>query len=199
VTGYWFLDLAGEYTPPPALLDFLAAGDPPVSIGFGSMVDHEKEEMTRLIVQALDQARQRAVLLGGWAELGFGQLPDNIFPLDFAPHDWLFPRMAAVVHHGGAGTTAAGLRAGVPNVIVPFFADQFFWGWRVAQLGAGPQPIPRKELSAQKLVGAIRQAVGDAGMCARARVLGEQVRAEDGIAQAVELVENYPREKMMVI
>ena len=105
------------------------------------------------------------------------------------PHSWLFPQMAAAVHHGGAGTTAAGLRAGVPSIIVPFFGDQPFWGVRVANLGVGPTPIPKKRLSAERLAQAITQAVSDQGMRQRAARLGQRIRAEDGVAKAVSIIE----------
>jgi sterol 3beta-glucosyltransferase len=118
-------------------------------------------------------------------------VPDSVFLLDEAPHDWLFPQMAAVVHHGGAGTTAAGLRAGKPTVICPFFADQPFWGRRVAVLGAGPQPIPQRRLTAEALGAAIAAAVGERSMRERAQALGEAIRAEDGVGAAVRAVEAY--------
>jgi sterol 3beta-glucosyltransferase len=191
ITGYWFLDGAQDYEPPAELADFLESGLPPVYVGFGSMVDHEREDMTRLVVEALGQAGQRAILLSGWSDLGSAVLPDFILRIDFVPHDWLFPRVAAVVHHGGAGTTAAGLRAGIPNVVVPFFADQPFWGWRVHNLGVGPKWIPRKKLTAEKLAAAIHQAVNDSTMIQRAEELGKRIRAEDGVRTAVQLVEQF--------
>jgi sterol 3beta-glucosyltransferase len=102
------------------------------------------------------------------------------------PHDWLFPQIAAVVHHGGSGTTAAGLRAGVPSVVIPFFGDQPFWGRCVAELGVGPSPISLKRLTVERLAGAIRAAIGDERMQARAAALSRQIRAEDGVTRAVE-------------
>ena len=191
IAGYWFLDGAQKYEVPTELAHFLESGPLPVYVGFGSMVDHEREAMTRLVVEALGGAGQRAILLGGWSELGSGHLPDTIQRVDFVPHDWLFPRVAAVVHHGGAGTTAAGLRAGVPTVVVPFFGDQPFWGWRVRELGVGPKWIPRKKLSAGKLAAAIQQAVNDPAMIQRAEELGHRIRAEDGIRAGVQLVEHF--------
>ena len=127
-------------------------------------------------------------MLSGWGGLRTGNLPDTIFMLDSIPFSWLFPRVAAVVHHGGAGTIAAGLRAGVPSIIVPFFADQPYWGQRVADLGVGPVPIPRKKLTADRLAQAIQTAVTDQAMRQRAADLGAKIRAEDGVARAVEVV-----------
>jgi UDP:flavonoid glycosyltransferase YjiC (YdhE family) len=116
-------------------------------------------------------------------------LPDSVFVVDSVPHAWLFPRVAAVVHHGGAGTTAAGLRAGVPTVIIPFFGDQPFWGARIAELGVGPDPIPRKKLTAERLAQAIRDAVEGEEMRQRAAHLGKSIRSEDGVANAVEIIQ----------
>jgi UDP:flavonoid glycosyltransferase YjiC (YdhE family) len=191
VAGYWFLDQAEGYNPPLELVDFLESGSPPVYVGFGSMVEHEEKEITRLIVEAVGQADCRTILLGGWSELGGGELPDNILRIDYAPHEWLFPKMAAVVHHGGAGTTAAGFRAGVPTVVVPFFGDQFFWGWRTAELGVGPDAISRKKLTAERLANAIKAAVSDGSMRQRAAALGEKISTEDGVGRAVEFIEEY--------
>jgi UDP:flavonoid glycosyltransferase YjiC (YdhE family) len=194
ITGYWFLDTEAGYRPETALLDFLADGPPPVSVGFGSMVEHEAEAINQLVIDALRETGQRGILLGGWSELGSGDLPGSIFRVDALPHDWLFPRVAAVVHHGGAGTTAAGLRAGVPGVVVPSFGDQFFWGWRVGELGAGPKPISRNRLTAAKLADAIQQAVGDEAIRRKAAQLGRQIRAEDGVGTAVRLIEAFARQ-----
>lgn len=193
LTGYWFLDTATSYQPEPALLEFLAQGSPPVYVGFGSMVDHEREAISQIVIEALRESGQRGILLGGWGDLGAGHLPQSILRVDGVPHDWLFPRVAAVVHHGGAGTTAAGLRAGVPSVIVPSFGDQFFWGWRVQQLGAGPKAIPRTKLTAAGLAAAIQQAVSDRGMRTKAAELGKKIRAEDGVGTAASLVEAFAR------
>jgi sterol 3beta-glucosyltransferase len=193
VTGYWFLDEAQDWTPPTALTDFLESGPSPVFIGFGSMSNRNPQEATDLVVKALKRIDQRAILLSGWGGLQKTELPDSIFMIDSIPHAWLFPRLAAVVHHGGAGTTAAGLRAGVPSVIVPFFGDQPFWGRRVAELGVGPAPIPRKKLTAERLARAIQAAVTDEEMRQRAARLGAQIRAEDGIAGAVAVVQHIER------
>lgn len=188
LTGYWFLEAEEAWTPPPALRAFLEAGPPPVYIGFGSMSDRHPEETAALVLAAVTRAGQRAVLMVGWGGMRAEDLPASVYMLDAAPHDWLFPRMTAVVHHGGAGTTAAGLRAGVPSLIVPYFGDQPYWGRRVAALGVGPAPIPRKRLTVEKLTAAIETAATDATMRRRAADLGAVIRAEDGVARAAQVL-----------
>ncbi len=191
VTGYWFLDELQTWQPPADLLDFLAAGPPPVYVGFGSMSPRDPAMATEMVVEALQLAGQRGILLSGWAGLNKADLPDSIFQIDAAPHDWLFPKMAAVVHHGGAGTTAAGLRAGVPTVTTPFFSDQPFWGQRVRDLGVGPAPLPQKRMTAKRLAATMRRAVTDPGMRQRAAAIGAAIRQEDGVATAVSYIRNY--------
>jgi UDP:flavonoid glycosyltransferase YjiC (YdhE family) len=188
VVGYWFLDPPSGWTPPLALLDFVAAGPPPVYVGFGSMSSRNPQATAKLVLDALGAAGQRAVLLAGWSGLRPADLPDSVLMVDSVPFAWLFPRMAAVVHHGGAGTTGAGLRAGVPSIVVPFFGDQPYWGRRVAELGVGPAPIPRKRLTVEVLAGAIDRAVTDPVLRRRAAELGTKIRAEDGVARAVAVV-----------
>lgn len=190
VTGYLFDD-DPDWTPPQALSDFLAAGEPPVYIGFGSMPDGKPQATTRTILEAVKQSGQRAVILTGWAGLGADDVPTNIHILKYAPHSWLFPRMAAVVHHGGAGTTAAGVRAGVPTVIVPHNADQPYWGRIVQQLGVGAAPIPRGKLNVENLTQAIQTLMTDSTMREHARVLGEKIRQEDGLATALKWTERF--------
>ncbi len=190
VTGYWFLDDGEDWTPPPALIDFLEAGPAPIYIGFGSMSSRKPEETAELVIAALQLANQRAILLSGWSGLQKTDLPDTVFMIDSVPHSWLFPMVAAVVHHGGAGTTAAGLRAGVPSVVVPFFGDQPFWGGRVASLGVGPTPVPRGKLTAERLASAIQEAVTNKAMRQRAAALGAKIQTEDGLARAVEIVQH---------
>jgi len=189
VTGYWFLDPPDDWSPPPDLLNFLQAGPPPVFIGFGSMGSRDPAGTTDLVVQALSRTQQRAVLLSGWGGLQKTALPASMFMVDTIPLLWLFSRVAAVVHHGGVGTTASGLRAGVPSIVVPFNTEQAFWGQRVYNLGVGPAPIPRSKLTVDRLAQAIQEAVTDTCMRQRAAGLGSEIRAEDGVANAVEIIE----------
>ncbi len=187
--GYLFLDDDANWQPPPELQAFLDAGDPPICIGFGSMIGRNPENITRLLIEAVVDSGQRAVFLSGWAGLAALNPPDTVFQLEAAPHSWLYPRMAAVVHHGGAGTTAAGIRAGVPSVIVPHMVDQPFWGGRLCQLGASPRPIPRHKLTATRLASAMRSVVSEPAIRAKAKQLGELVRGEDGVKTAVATIQ----------
>jgi sterol 3beta-glucosyltransferase len=195
LTGYWFLEAASDWTPPLSLMKFLEAGKPPVYIGFGSMGSRNPEATANLVLQAVEKTGQRAILMSGWGGLQAENVPDSVYLVDSVPHDWLFPRMAAVVHHGGAGTTAAGLRAGVPTVIIPFFGDQGFWGQRVKTLGVGTAPIPRKKLTVEKLAQAIQMAVSDPVMRQQAASLGAKIRNEDGIAKIAAIIHEIDNRK----
>ena len=189
ITGYWFLPAPNDWQPPTDLLEFLDKGPPPVYLGYGSINLGDSENKTRLILRALELTGQRGVVLTGWGGLTHLSAPPNIFFVDNVPHDWLFPRMAAVVHHGGAGTTGAAFRAGMPNIITPIGGDQYAWAERVVQLGVGPQALGIKRLTAEKLVQAIDTAINDSALRARAAALGERIRAENGIAKAVAVIE----------
>jgi UDP:flavonoid glycosyltransferase YjiC (YdhE family) len=190
VTGFLFDD-DPEWSPPPDLVAFLAAGEAPVYVGFGSMPDANPAATTRTILDAVRRAGKRAVILTGWAGLGADAVPEDVHILKYAPHHWLYPQMAAVVHHGGSGTTASGLRAGVPSVVVPHVGDQGFWGRTVKNLGVGTQAIPRKKLTVDNLAAAITEATTNHTLRANARTIGEKVRAEDGLAEAVKWVERW--------
>lgn len=191
ITGYWFQDSQSVWQPSVELENFLAQGEPPVYVGFGSMAGREPERLTALVLEALSKSGQRGVLATGWGGLNAVNAPKNIFVLDSAPHGWLFPRMLAVVHHGGAGTTAEGLRAGVPSVIVPFIVDQRFWGERLYEIGVGVKPMPAKGLTADKLAESIHRAASAAQIRQRAESLGKMIRSEDGIGNAVKIVTQY--------
>lgn len=191
VSGYWFLDHPAEWQPPAGLVNFIQAGKPPIYVGFGSMNSHEAKELTQLVIEAVTLAKERAVFATGWGSLADVTLPDTIYKVDSIPHDWLFPQMAAAVHHGGAGTTAATLRAGIPSLIIPHIMDQPFWGQRVFDLGVGPRPLPRKKVTAERLAKAIAMTRNDKDMKRRARTLAKQICAENGVARAVELMSSY--------
>jgi hypothetical protein len=173
--------LASSYTPEPDLAAFLAAGPPPVYIGFGSIVVEDPNGMTKLIFEAVKKSGVRALVSKGWGGLGADDLgiPEGVFMLGNVPHDWLFKHVSCVVHHGGAGTTSAGIALGKPTVVVPFFGDQPFWGAMVAQAGAGPAPIPFKQLTADKLAVAIQEALQPA-VLERAKEMGEKISQENG-------------------
>jgi sterol 3beta-glucosyltransferase len=188
LTGWWHPD-DPQWQPPPDLQRFIEAGSPPVFIGFGSMLVSNPSLITALIVEAVRLSGQRAILHAGWAGLG-GALPTEIFPINYAPYGWLFPRMAAVVHHGGSGTTGLGFRSGIPSIIVPFGFDQYYWGARAAEMGVGPKPVPYRHLTAERLASTIHVAVSDKGIRDRAADLGRRLIAENGVQRAVEIIQN---------
>jgi UDP:flavonoid glycosyltransferase YjiC (YdhE family) len=185
VTGYWFFDQT-QWRPSDALNEFLASGPKPVYIGFGSMVSRDARAFTQTLLDAVRKSGRRAVLATGWGGLDGDEGPqdDQIFFLRHAPHDQLLPLMSAAVHHGGAGTTAAAVRAGIPSVVVPFFGDQPFWASCLNHRGVAPLALERRSLTADALASAVA-ATQQATMIQKAAVLGQAVRAEDGIGEAV--------------
>ncbi|MCL4264022.1 MAG: glycosyltransferase [Anaerolineae bacterium] len=185
VTGYWFLDAPANWQPDPELVRFLQEGSAPVYIGFGSMFMGGGKRKTEIALEALRVAGQRGILATGWGGLTGDNTSKEIFVLDSVPHDWLFPKVAAIVHHGGAGTTGAALRASKPQIICPFVGDQFFWGRRMADLGVSPRPIPQIKLTAERLAEAIIDAVTNTNLQQRALSIGDTIRAENGIECAV--------------
>jgi UDP:flavonoid glycosyltransferase YjiC (YdhE family) len=187
ITGYWFPEDPG-WQPPAALKEFLDDGPPPVFIGFGSMPVQDPARLTGTILKALEQTDQRAILHTGWAGLGTSRLPDSVYALEYAPYDWLFPKMALVIHHGGSGTTGFGLRAGVPSCAIGLGFDQIFWGKRIAALGAGPDPIHLKKLTSERLVKVIQQGVYNENMRNHAMQIGRSLRKEQGISKAVQTI-----------
>jgi sterol 3beta-glucosyltransferase len=194
VTGYWFLDAAPGWRPPDELVHFLDNGPKPVYIGFGSMSDKNPERQARTALRALEASGQRGIISTGWGGIARLETTADVLFVDDIPHSWLFPRTAAVVHHGGAGTAAAGFRAGVPSLIAPFAADQYAWAVRAVNLGVGPRMPDAKGLTPDKLARAICAAVNDPAIRARAAAVGENIRAEDGVARAVETIEHHAEE-----
>ena len=181
---------AHAYQPPQALLGFLAAGEAPIYVGFGSVVAEDPVGLTRTIFTALDRAGARGIVSSGWAHLGGEKPPPNVYVIGDTPHDWLFAHCRAVCHHGGAGTTSAGLRAGLPTVVVPFFGDQFFWGRIVADAGAGPEPIAIRRLDSEQLTAAF-DACRRPQIRERASELGARLRATDGVELTVQSIERH--------
>lgn len=189
VTGYWIFDEGRDYQPPEELKEFLAAGDPPVAIGFGSIVGRNPKQLTQEVVAALERAGQRGILIAGWGGLKDIKLPKTVLKVKTVPYDWLLPRVAAMVHHGGSGSSAAAMRAGIPSMAVPFGYDQPLWGQRIADLGVGVAPLPIKKLTTDRLAKAISRLARDGAMRERAQRLGEKLRAEDGVGRAVAALE----------
>jgi sterol 3beta-glucosyltransferase len=190
MTGYWYLDQP-DFQPSEPLVNFLDAGEPPVYIGFGSMAERDTTELTEIVLGALAKSNQRGLLLSGWGGLQQTDLPDTVLKVDSAPHDWLLPRMKAVIHHGGAGTTAAAFRSGQPSMAVPFFGDQPFWGNRIERLGVGAKALPRLELSIDSLSDRLKQLTRDDRLKANAQQLGDRIHLENGTQKAVQIIENY--------
>ncbi|KAH0684796.1 hypothetical protein KY290_023498 [Solanum tuberosum] len=186
IVGYCVLNLGSNYQPPEDFIKWIQNGPKPVYIGFGSMPLEDAIKTTDIILEALRNTGQRGILDRGWGDLGtFQEIPEDVFLVAEYPHDWLFPQCAAVVHHGGAGTTAAGLRAGCPTTIVPFFGDQFFWGDRIHQKGLGPAPIPIEQLSVEGLSDAITFML-QPDVKSRVMELAVLLENEDGVAGAVD-------------
>lgn len=193
IAGYWFLPqvtLNGSaWEPPKELLEFLKAGPPPVYFGFGSMAGTDPAKLSQIILSAVEKAGVRAIIATGWGGIANVKKSETIHVLESVPHEWLLPQMAAVVHHGGAGTTAAGLRAACPTIICPYGLDQPFWGRRVTDLGIGVEPIPQKKLTDVLLANAIKSVVSDESYRASASKVAELMKTEDGIANAVKTIE----------
>ncbi|KAF9694720.1 hypothetical protein EKO04_007312 [Ascochyta lentis] len=185
ITGFSFLKAGSNYTPPEDLADFLAKGPPPVYIGFGSIVVDDPVGLTKLIFEAVKLAGVRAIVSKGWGGVGAGEVPDGVYLIGNCPHDWLFQRVSCVVHHGGAGTTAAGIALGKPTVVVPFFGDQPFWGQMIAKAGAGPMPVPFKKMTAQSLAESITFALKDEVKVA-VQKMAASIAEEDGSGGTVQ-------------
>ncbi|GIE32776.1 glycosyl transferase [Actinoplanes italicus] len=182
--GYWWPAPEPDFKPGSELAGFLASGPPPIYVGFGSLPATDRAALSSLVGAAIREAGVRAVVHGGWG--GLTVAGDDVLAVEDVPHSWLFPRMAAVVHHAGAGTAAAGLRAGVPSVPVPFMVDQPFWAGRLHRLGVTPGPIPMRRLTAGRLAAALTQAIGDPVYRQRATEIAALLAREDGAAGVVQ-------------
>jgi UDP:flavonoid glycosyltransferase YjiC (YdhE family) len=192
-TGYWFARLQKDWEPPRPLLDFLSCGDKPLAVSLGVMGLSGKRarEGAQIILRALKRTGVRAVIQG-WDDVRSGlEMDKSVYYAGALPHSWLFDQVSMVIHHGGFGTTAATLRAGVPGLVVPHVIDQFYWGQRVSQLGVGPDFIPRGNLNVKNLSDAILRAKSDVRICEKARQLGSEIRVEpDGVTAAVRVIQN---------
>jgi sterol 3beta-glucosyltransferase len=191
ITGYWFLNRSTSFQASADLDRFIKAGYPPIYIGFGSISDRNRINAVRLAIDAAVQNRQRVIVECDSATLGDTSLSSTVFRLDpgVVPHVWLFPKMSALIHHGGASTTGEGLRAGKPSMVIyQKFTDYYFWAQRVAELGVGPAPIGLENLTVKGLASAIETMMTDRQMQERAAQLGQEIRAEDGVAQAIAMI-----------
>ncbi|MCW5115999.1 glycosyltransferase [Burkholderia cenocepacia] len=187
--GQWRVD-ARAWTPPPELSAFLDAGEPPVYIGFGSMAGFDRAALAAALTQAL--AGRRALFYPGWSGIDASLLPAHIRVIGDTPHDWLFPRVAMAMHHGGSGTTHSAARAGIPSVVVPFAGDQFFWANRLQRLGVADAPVAGRRVEAAALARAI--AFAERGETkARAAALGTRIAQEEGLQRAVSAIERWAR------
>lgn len=189
VTGFLRLPPHPDWRPTAALQAFLEAGPPPVYVGFGSMAGRDPGRRSAEVLEGLRLAGLRAVINRGWGGLRPTDVSAQVFVLDDAPHDWLFPRMAAVVHHGGAGTTAAGLLAGRPTLVCPFFGDQPFWGRLLHARGLGPAPLAQRALDARALADRLTQMLDAPTMTRACADMAAQLQQEDGNQQAVRALE----------
>ncbi|MDI9698086.1 glycosyltransferase [Burkholderia cenocepacia] len=187
--GQWRID-ARAWTPPPELSAFLDAGEPPVYIGFGSMAGFDRAALAAALTQAL--AGRRALFYPGWSGIDASLLPAHVRVIGDTPHDWLFPRVAMAMHHGGSGTTHSAARAGIPSVVVPFAGDQFFWANRLQRLGVADAPVAGRRVEAAALARAIAFAErGETKECAAA--LGTRIAQEEGLQRAVSAIERWAR------
>ncbi|WP_286904031.1 glycosyltransferase [Clostridium sp. UBA1652] len=189
ITGFWIKELDKEWRPDENLKRFLAEGSKPMYIGFGSTVGGDFNRIIKVVLESLKITGQRAIISAGWRNLKYVDFPSNVIQVENVPHEWLFPKMLAVSHHGGAGTTAAGVRSGVPSIIIPFGGDQPYWGERVYEMGVGTKPIWCKKLSVENYTKAIRDVLNNQKMRNRASEIGEVLKSENGVQNAVTLIE----------
>ena len=194
-TGTWFFDEV-DYKVPSSLQQFLDAGTPPLVISFGSMGGTRAVETTQILIEAVEQTCQRAVIQAGWGNLRLPKSSDSIFFVEYVPHSFLFRQGVCVVHHGGAGTTASACRAGVPSIVIPHLADQPYWGEQLRKLGVAPRILYRREMTANRLASRIRQVISSRVMAERSSMLGQQISKEDGPERAVELIEAFAQEQV---
>ena len=188
VTGFWMLEHPQVWQPEPGLVDFLRSGPPPVYIGFGSMSSYHPSKTLHIVMEAVYRINQRGIILVEKDYMESQKLSEQIYITNGVPHDWLFPHMGAIVHHGGAGTTAASLAAGKPTLVVSHIVDQQFWGDRVAALGAGPRPLSRRHLSIEKLAKTLDSVIGNEDMKSKAEEVAKSLLKENGVKEAIHAI-----------
>jgi UDP:flavonoid glycosyltransferase YjiC (YdhE family) len=193
LTGYWYLEKESPWKPPTDLVKFLESGSPPVYFNLGSIKSRNPQRLLEWVLNALAQTGQRGLLQFDGDLPKTSDLPGSVFRIGSVPHDWLFPQMAAVVHHGGSGTTSTVLRAGVPSFVIYAYWDHPYFGRRSFELGVGPKPIFFKKLTQKKLTKAIITITSDSEMQARAFALGQRMRTENGVTRAVEAFHRHLR------
>lgn len=194
-TGAWFLKET-DYEVPLELQEFLDQGSPPVIISFGSMGGSKNAETTRILCEAVQLTGQRAIIQAGWGNLGMARPPGNICFVGYVPHNFLFRQGCCIIHHGGAGTTAAACRAGVPSIIIPHLADQPYWGCTLRKIGVAPKPLHRQDLTPKRLATRINQVVSSQSMMEKARVLMKKIEMEDGLTTAVKRIEEFAHKSL---
>ncbi|MCW1967486.1 MAG: glycosyltransferase [Anaerolineae bacterium] len=190
ISGYWFVPPNDDYAPPAELAQFLADGPPPIYIGFGSMPLPNADKTHAMVIEALQRAKMRGIL-GQRVPDAVSQPAPHVLYLKTCPQDWLFQRVAAAVHHGGAGTTAAAFQAGIPMLVCPFFGDQPYWAQRAVQLGVAPSVLPFKQISVEALTQAFVVLSSQPKYTARAQSLAQHIRAENGVATAAQIIASY--------
>ena len=190
VTGFWVQEVSENWEPDQELRDFLQDGEKPIYIGFGSTVGGNFDRILDIVLESVKKTKQRALLSAGWRNIGDRKLPENVMQVGNVPHEWLFRQVKAVSHHGGAGTTAAGIRSGIPGIIVPFGGDQPYWGDRIYKLGIGTKPIWCKKLTVENYSQAINTVASDEAMQKKACEYGQKLRDENGVENAISIIES---------
>jgi len=189
ITGYWHRQRAEGWQPPERLTRFLKRHPQPVYISLGSMVPQPEKRLMELFIDVLEEVDSPGLISLGHPKEYAWAARENVFITGPMPHDWIFPRTKAVLHHGGAGTTGAVMRSGVPGVVLPVSADQFFWGKRAQALQVSPKPIPFRERSRENISDALKQVINDPSFNHQAQNLGRKLRKENGVEQAIKEME----------
>ncbi|MCB0502698.1 MAG: glycosyltransferase family 1 protein [Bacteroidetes bacterium] len=191
VTGYWWLPSLEKYAPEPSLVDFVNEGEPPVYAGFGSMANEKDNMLSKIVIPAIKSLGQRAVILDDGSDLSEFQNDKDLYFIKRTDLNWLFPKMKAVAHHGGVGTTGISIQAGTPTLIVSFIPDQRFWGWQLSQIGAMPKPIPKKSITYQNFHDSLEELLKNESYKTKTLELSVEMKKEKGVDTAVETIINY--------